>query len=40
VWFTRAAKQGDEVSKEALHDLAAEGVPEAVAALRRLGLAP
>ena len=39
-WFARSAAQGDELSKKHLRDLAAEGVPEAVAAARRLGLAP
>jgi len=40
MWLERAAKQGAEPSKAALRDLAAEGVPEAAAAVRRLGLAP
>ena len=38
MWLERAAKQGAEPSKAALRSLAAEGVPEAVAAARRLGL--
>ena len=40
IWLERAAKHGAEESKAALRDLAAEGVPEAAAALRRLRLAP
>jgi len=39
-WFERAATQGDEQSKTRLHNLAAEGVPEAVEAARRLRLEP
>ena len=39
-FFVRAAKQGAEPSKAALRDLAAQGVLEAAAALRRLGLTP
>jgi len=38
-WFERAAKQGDRRSAQALRNLAADGVPEAAAALRRIGLA-
>jgi len=37
-WFERAAKQGREESKQFLRDLATKGVPEATAALHRLGL--
>jgi len=37
-WFERAAKQGVEPSKAALRDLAAEGVPEAAAAVLHLHL--
>jgi len=40
LWFERAAKKGDEGARKALRELAAEGVPEASAALRRLRLAP
>jgi len=36
-WLERAAKQGFGASKQELRNLAAEGVPEAAAALRRLG---
>jgi len=39
-WFERAAKQEDAHSKQALRRLAAEGIPKAVAAVRRLRLAP
>jgi len=38
--FSLAAAQGLETAKQALRGLAAEGVPEAIAAARRLGLAP
>ena len=40
MWLERAAKQGAEPSKMTLRNLAASGVPEAAAALRRLRLAP
>jgi len=40
MWLERAAKQGAEPSKMTLRNLAAEGVPEAAAAVRRLGIAP
>ena len=40
VCFELAAKQGDEGAAQALRNIAAEGVPEAAAALRRLRLAP
>ncbi len=39
-WLARAASQGDRDSKKRLLKLAGEGVPEAVAATRRLGFAP
>ena len=39
-WLERAAKQGHNRSEEELRELAVEGVPEAVAAARRLGLTP
>ena len=39
-WFERAAKQGVEDAAQALRKFVAKGVPEAVAALRRLRLAP
>ena len=39
-WFALSAAQGNEISKEQLLELAVKGVPEAVAAARRLGLAP
>ena len=39
-YHARAAAQDSELSKKALCELAAEGVPEAAAALRRLHLAP
>jgi hypothetical protein len=38
-WFAKSAAQGDEDSITSLRELAAEGVPEAAAALRRLRLA-
>jgi TPR repeat protein len=40
LWYSRSAKQGNEYAKRNLLDLAAEGVPEADAAVRRLRLAP
>ena len=39
-WFARSAARGDERAMEVLLELAADGVPEAVAAARRLRLAP
>jgi len=39
-WFERAARQGNDVSEQALRDLLAQGVGEAAAALHRLGLSP
>ena len=36
-WFARSAAQGDETAKEQLRKLAVKGVPEATAALHRLG---
>ena len=39
-WFARGAVKGEEHCIEQLRELAAEGVPEAAAALRRLRLAP
>jgi len=39
-WYERAAKQGNGYSIRALRKLAANGVPKAVAAARRLRLAP
>ena len=38
-WFAKSAARGDEASITNLRELAAEGVPEAAAALRRLRLA-
>jgi len=38
--YERAGKQGNGYSIQALRKLAADGVPEAVAAARRLRLAP
>ena len=40
LWFARSAEKGDEESKQILRDFAEAGVPEAVAAARRLRLAP
>jgi len=37
-WYARSAAQGYEPAKTQLRELAVEGVPEAVAAARRLGL--
>jgi TPR repeat protein len=39
MWYIKAATHGDEDAKERLLDLAAAGVPEAAAAVRRLRLA-
>jgi TPR repeat protein len=39
-WWAKSAAQGDEDAIKNLRGLAAAGVPEAVAALRRLRLAP
>ncbi len=39
-WWAKSAAQGDEAAITNLRTLAAEGVPEAAAALRRLRLAP
>jgi TPR repeat protein len=39
-WLERAAAQGSGISKKNLLSLAAIGVPEAVAAAQRLGIAP
>jgi len=39
-WFARSAAQGYGHAKDQLRELAVEEVPEAVAAARRLGLAP
>ena len=39
-WYAKGAKKGDEKSIKCLRKLAAEGVAEAAAALRRLRLAP
>jgi TPR repeat protein len=39
-WWAKSAAQGDEDAITNLRELAAAGVPEAVAALRRLRLAP
>jgi TPR repeat protein len=39
-WFERAVKHGRTESKQTLLNLAEDGVPEAVAAVRRLRLAP
>ena len=38
-WWAKSAAQGDEASISKLRTLAAEGAPEAAAALRRLRLA-
>ena len=38
-WWAKSAAQGNEDAIESLRELAAEGVPEAAAALRRLRLA-
>ena len=40
MWLVKAATQGDEFAKKRLLELAAVGVPEAAAAVRRLRLAP
>ena len=40
LWYSRSAKQGNEDSKCNLLGLAAEGVSEAAAAVRRLHLTP
>ena len=40
LWYVKAATRGDEFSKKKLLELAATGVPEAAAAVRRLRLAP
>ena len=40
LWYSRSAKQGDEVARRSLLGLAAKGVPDAAAAVRRLRLAP
>ena len=39
-WYAKGAEKGDEKSIKCLRSLAAEGVAEAAAALRRLRLAP
>ena len=40
LWFVKAATHGDEDAKKRLLELAAAGMPEAAAAVRRLRLAP